>query len=423
MQDVARTACFYLCILAAQFYPVTSGLSQDWPQWRGMNRDGVVHGVTAPKQWPKTLKEEWNTTVGEGVSSPVVVGGKVYVFARQKDNELLLCLDLASGKELWRSQPYPAPYKRGAGEGNLSIGPRSTPTVADRKVYTLGMTGILSCFDALTGAVCWRKECKPCLPYGGNSPLVTGGLCIVHFGDADRGKVLGGLTAFDAATGEVKWRYADGSRASSSSPIVVDLAGERQVVLFTSWELLGVSAAEGKKLWSLNNFDPNEALIVTPVRHNDLLIAAGHNEPLRALRLEKSAKGITPKEVWKARGLPLHMSSPVLAGDLLVGMSSRKRGCLFCLDANSGKTLWESADGVQGFGHTSIVSAGSILLFLTNGGKLIVAKTSATAYEPIVEYRVADGHTAAHAIFLGDRVLIRDATMVRSFRIDQDRGD
>jgi RNA polymerase sigma factor (sigma-70 family) len=390
----------------------------DWPQWRGPNRDGVVHGVTAPAKWPKTLTEEWQVEVGKGVASPVVVGGNVYVFTRQEDNhEVVWCLDLRSGKQIWRSKPYPAPYKPGGGEDSATADqrPRSTPAVAGGRVYTLGMSGVLSCLDARTGGLLWRKEFKA-LSYGGTSPLVADGLCIVHVGD----EKTGGLTAFDAASGEVKWCYAEGSRPSSASPILVTLAGERQVVTFTGWGLLGVSAATGKKLWALNTFSPHGSLILTPVRYKDLLIAAGNNEPPCAIRLEKGDKGITAKEVWKAKGLSLHMSTPVLAGDLLFGMSTRNGGCFFCLDANSGKTLWES-DGRQG-GHASILNAGSVVLFLTSAGRLIVVKPSATAYEPIAEYRVSDRCTDAHPVFLGDRILIKDHTTLRSFRIEQDGG-
>jgi outer membrane protein assembly factor BamB len=222
-------------VLASVLCLAAPGLSQDWPQWRGSNRDGAVHGVKVPARWPKALKQQWKVEVGEGVASPVLAGGRVHVFARQKDSELVLCFDLA-GKELWRSEPYPAPYRRGAGEGIISIGPRSTPAIASGRVYAFGMTGVLSCLDAATGKLLWRKECKPCLPYGGNSPLVGDGLCIVHFGDSEGGKSLGGVTAFDAATGEVKWCFTDGSRASSSSPVLATLAEKRQVVLFSAWD-------------------------------------------------------------------------------------------------------------------------------------------------------------------------------------------
>src|SRR5262249_55057158 len=105
---------------AAEAAPVVPGaptLGADWPQWRGPNRDGVVRGVSAPARWPKTLTEEWSVPGGPGAASPVVVGGSVYVFTRQKSDEFVLCLDLHSGRELWRSEPYPAPYRPGPGDG------------------------------------------------------------------------------------------------------------------------------------------------------------------------------------------------------------------------------------------------------------------------------------------------------------------
>jgi outer membrane protein assembly factor BamB len=401
------------------------GTTADWPQWRGPNRDGVVRGVTVPAKWPKTLKEQWRLVVGEGVASPVVAGGKVYVFTRRnfitrqnrgEGAEVVRCLDLQSGKEKWRSEPYPVSYKP-LDDGNFPW-PRSTPAVADGRVFTLGITETLSCLDAKTGKLLWRKDCKPRgHNYGGNSPLVCDGLCIAHvsrFGDDNNG----GLMAFDAATGDVRWCYADGTGPASGSPILVTLAGERQVVAVTNWNLLGVSVATGKKLWELRGPFPPGTICNTPVQYKDLLIFAGKREPLRAIRLEKRANGITAKEVWKSKGLPLYYSSPVLAGDLLFGMSTRKQGCFFGLDASSGTTLWES-DGRQG-AHASILNAGSVILFLTDRGRLGVVKPTAKAYESIAEYRLSDTDTHAHPVFLGDRILIKDGSTLRSFRIEQE---
>jgi outer membrane protein assembly factor BamB len=338
------------------------------------------------------------------------------VFTRQENGEVVRCLDLAGGKELWRSEPYPAPYQRGAAEGDFSVGPRSTPAVAGGRVFTFGLTGILSCLDAGTGNLLWRKDCKPYPPYGGASPLAADGLCIVPFGD---GKI-GGLTAFDAATGDVRWCYADGSGPTSVSPILVELAGERQVVTFTSRNLIGVSAATGQPLWKHAPFGAGTK-IVTPVQYKDLLICADNMEPPRAVRLERGDNGIQASEVWKAKGQTLNMNTPVLAGDLLFGMSVGNRGGFFCLDANSGTTLWESDDGDDP-GNASILNAGSVLLFLTARGRLLVVRPSGTAYEPIAEYQVSDTPTWAHPVFLGDRLLIKDASTLRSFRIGQHAG-
>jgi outer membrane protein assembly factor BamB len=359
--------------------------------------------------------------VGEGVASPVVVGGSVYVFTRQKaDEETVLRLDLASGKEVWRTA-YPAPYKLG-GPAHGYEGPRSTPAVAAGRVFTFGVSGILSCLDAKTGNLLWRKDFVKQYPgtapgWGASaSPLVDGGLCIIHVGGPDKG----GLTAFDVKTGDVRWCY-DGDGPAYGSPIVVDLAGERQVVTLTLNYFLGVSAATGKLLWKLPCREIHSENCVTPVLYKDLLIYAGRSEPPRAVRLEKGESGITPKEVWKGDGPTLYMSSPVLEGDLLFGASSRGRGCFFCLDAKNGKTLWES-DEKNGVGFTSVLNAGSVLLFLTQHGRLVVVKPGEKRYEPIAEYKVSDRRVMASPVFLADRILIRDDATLRSFRIEPDPG-
>jgi outer membrane protein assembly factor BamB len=394
------------------------GLAADWPQWRGPNRDGAVRGVSVPAKWPRQLKEEWSVRVGEGNSSPVVAGGKVYVFTRQQEDEVVRCLDLANGKELWRSQPYPAPWKPGPGApGDKRT--RSTPTVAEGRVFTLGASGILSCLDAGTGKLLWRKDPGHHPLYGASaSPLVADGLCIVHLGPGKEE----GLTAFDAATGEVKWCNKDSMGPAYGSPILADLAGERQVVTLTQGNFLGVSAATGERLWGLHvpRFDLEQCL--TPIRYKDLLIFAECGEPLRAVRLEKGDKGITPKEVWKAKGHTMHMSSPVLAGDLLFGFSGQKLGHLFCLDARTGRTLWEGPGRLGGnaTNYASLLNAGSVWLALTGGGYLVVVKAGGTAFEPVAEYRVADGGTDAHPVFLGDRILIKDGSTLRLFRIGED---
>jgi outer membrane protein assembly factor BamB len=412
MRTILWTVCAFV-VLAAP------ARSADWPQWRGPNRDGIVPGVKVPTRWPKELKEEWKVTVGEGVSSPVVVGDRVFLFTRQKDDELVLCLDLATGNSLWKTEPYRAPYDWWPGEGGFSKGPRSTPTVADGKIYTAGVSGVISCWAAKNGKLLWRKESRDRPPYGGPaSPLVTDGLCIVHLGCDNRGE-KDGLTAFDAATGEVKWRLADGSRPGSGSPIVAELAGERQVVALTSWDLLGVSLATGKRLWAVKIEGPEKNS--TPLLYKDLIVFAVHKERPRAIRPEKTEKGLVPKDVWKGDGPTPYMSTPVVQGELMFGSSARGAGGLFCLDPKTGKTLWES-DQKQVFGYASVLGAGNVVLFLTHKGRLVVVKASGTEYEPLAEYQVSDTQTWPHPVFLGNRILIRDEHTLRSLALAGEAG-
>ncbi|MBN1559076.1 PQQ-binding-like beta-propeller repeat protein, partial [candidate division KSB1 bacterium] len=144
----------------------------DWPQWRGPNRDGKAPAFQAPKEWPAELQRQWSVVVGAGDASPVLVAGKLYVHARQNDDEILICLDANNGTEKWRSA-HPAPEIKGPPSSHP--GPRSTPTVANGKVITLGAGGILTCTDGASGKVVWRKDEFARVPefYTAMSPIVV----------------------------------------------------------------------------------------------------------------------------------------------------------------------------------------------------------------------------------------------------------
>ncbi len=162
--------------------------AQDWPQWRGPNRDGKISGFTAPAAWPKELTQKWKTTVGLGDATPALVGDRLYVFTRQGDDEVAMCLSAADGKELWQNK-YPAIAV--TGPPSAHPGPRSSPTVADGKVITLGVGCVLSCLDAATGKLLWRNEDYGTTEspfYTSMSPIVVDGMCIAQLGKKDTGR-------------------------------------------------------------------------------------------------------------------------------------------------------------------------------------------------------------------------------------------
>jgi len=382
--------------------------AQDWNQWRGPGRDGVVPSFTAPKTWPETLKPVWKATVGAGYSSPVVVGGKVYIHARQEEREVVSCIDLKTGKLLWEDR-YDAPYTVNRAAARHGPGPKSTPVIANGRLYTFGITEILSCYGLATGKLVWRKDFsaqfKKTSPDFGTamSPVVDRGFLIAHVGTAGEGA----LTAFDAATGEVKWQWT-GDGPAYASPIVVELGGARQVVTQSQANIVSVAAATGALLWKIPFTTMAVQNIVTPLVYKDLLIFSGLNKGVMAVRVAKTGDEWTTEQVWQNTDVAMYMNSPILNGELLFGLSHRNRGQFFCLDAATGKTIW-IGEPQQG-DNAAMLMAGRLILSLTSDADLIVSNVTATGVDLIRKYRVAESATYAHPVVAGRGVLIKDVS-------------
>lgn len=412
-----RALLIIIILLSSFFYePATGALTvapTDWPQWRGPNRDGNVAGFNAPSAWPKELKEQWRVTVGIGHSSPLVVGDKVYMFTRQAEDEVLLCLEAATGKEVWRAANGPVAYTVNPAAYAHGKGPKSTPVYWNNKIYTFGISGILSGHDAKTGKLIWRKEFSKQYPrtsplYGtATSPVVDNGLLIVHVGGHDKGA----LTAFDAETGAIKWSY-DGDGPAYSSPIIVNLAGVRQVITYTQKEIIGVDATNGKLLWSVPAKTYYDTNCVTPISYKDMLIFAREDQGIYAVRIVKQGSSFTTQEAWKNTDNELYMNTPVLQGNLLFGLSNKKKGQFFSIDADTGKTLWQS-EGRMGE-NAAILGAGKVLFMLTNEANLIVLNPTAKSFEQIAKYTVANSQTWAHPVIWTNRILVKDEKTIAS---------
>jgi len=395
---------------------ITNSVAADWPQWRGPNRDALVTDAALPSAWPKTLKEEWRVTVGLGHSSPVMSNGRLYVFARQGEDEVLLSLDAATGKEIWRSSQPVAyePHEAAKGHGK---GPKSTPVVSGGSVCTFGISGTISCHDTRTGKLKWRREFSKLYPrtsplFGtAMSPVVDNGLLIAHVGGHDKGA----LTAFDVESGEVKWAN-DADGPAYASPIIVTLAGVRQVVTFMQKDVVGIDAATGKSLWKIPAKSQYDENAVTAVSYKDMVVFSREGQGLTAIRLAKERAALVPQEVWNNKENQLYMNTPVLLGNTLYGLSARQKGQFFAIDADTGKTIWQSP-GRMGENAAILNLGGHALLMLTNEANLIVQPAASKAYAPLVQYSVATSPTWAHPLVFGRRIIIKDESSLISWSI------
>jgi outer membrane protein assembly factor BamB len=393
-----------------------SSRAQDWTQWRGASRDGRVTSFIAPKTWPEQLKMKWKIEVGFGHSSPVMAGKKVFLHSRQGEQETTSCFDLDTGKLLWKDS-YAVDYKMNPAALGHGKGPKSTPVIADGKLYTLGITGILSGYDTTTGKVQWRKEFskqfKSQAPDFGTamSPVVDTGLVIAHVGGSDSGALI----AFDAATGAEKWSWK-GDGPGYASPIVVTLAGIRQVVTQSQQNIIGINVASGELLWQIPFTTEYVQNIVTPVLYKETLIFSGLDKGTFAIKLTNSNGKLKPETVWTNKEVAMYMNSPVVNGDYLYGMSHKKKGQFFCIDARTGTTVWTS-NGREG-DNAAILTAGSVLFLLDDGADLTIANADAKKYEVLKKYTVAQSATWAHPAVIGKQILIKDYASLALWSIE-----
>jgi outer membrane protein assembly factor BamB len=379
-------------------------VAQDWPQWRGPNRDGKVSGFTEPQKWPKELTQKWKVTVGAGDATPALVGDKLYVFTRQGGDEVTLCLDAGTGKELWRDK-----YAAQAVTGSASRqhpGPRSSPVVADGKVVTLGVGGVLSCLNAANSKVVWRKDPFPkVVPrfFTAMSPIVVDGMVIAHLGGQGNGAII----AYDLATGDEKWRWAD-EGPDYGSPALLTVAGTKQIVTPTEKSIVGISVSDGKLLWQwqLTSVPPRRAYnAATPIVDGQTVIYAGKGRGTKAVKIEKQGSGFTANELWSNPELGVQFNTPVLSDGLLFGLSDQSN--LFCIDAKTGQTAWTDSTSRGRGGFAAIVDAGPCLLALPSNSELLVFKTSGKEYAELARIKVADTATYAQPVVAGKRIYVK----------------
>jgi outer membrane protein assembly factor BamB len=396
------------CIVAAG-----QNAGSDWPQWRGPNRDGTLASFAEPKSWPDSLKLQWKIQIGIGYATPLVVKNRVYAFSRENENEVLRAIDAASGKVIWVST-YPAPFKMNPATARHGPGPKSTPAFADGRIFTMGMSGMVTAFDAATGKRLWQKPVPPVEQtfHTAQSPIVDRGLMIVHVG----GKDQGALTAFDPASGVERWGW-NGDGPAYASPIIVDIDGTRQVITFSQKNLIGVDATSGALLWSVPFEARSTTNAITPLRYGPrTIIISGQGKPLTAYTLAKRNNQWTADLAWENPQLSMSYSNPVLVGDAVFSMSPLNSGQFFWADAKSGRTLWTSAPR-QG-SNAAIVRAGNLLFVLTDDAQLMVARADPRGFEQLKTYTVADSATWSAPAISGHRIFVRDLETLALWTLD-----
>jgi outer membrane protein assembly factor BamB len=387
--------------------------AEDWPQLLGPNRDNTTSETVAV--WKTPPKELWRKPMGEGNSSPVVAGGRVFLHGKtaDKEEEEVVALDAATGDRLWR-QAYP----RRPFSSNTGNGPRTTPAVSLGRVYTYGVTGLLSCYAADTGKPLWQVDVfkqfnVTRLKYGvTSSPLVEGNRVLVHVGGPDAT-----IAAFDADTGEVIWKSL-GDPVATSAPTLVPGA-KRQVVFQTGLRLVSLDVLDGSVMWehplAETPVDSLGALVWT----GDLLFSSSVHFGGRGVRIDAKAGKLQASELWLNEKLGSYYASAVTVGDgcfFMVTNTPAPGAALCCVEAKTGKVRWSVPDVADW--HAGILGTGDGKVLLYDGkGVLRLLAANTEKYEELA--RTAVGLTTSiNPVLSGGRLYLRDRNQVVCLRLD-----
>ncbi len=376
-----------------------------WPQWRGPNRDGISTETGILTEWPKDgPKELWQAKIGEGFSSVAVALGRVFTIFQDGPNESVICWDAATGREIWRYS-YECAFKNSYGNG-----PRSTPSIDENLIYTVGGTGIMHCLEADTnnakGKLVWTKKLleefsAPSPRWGvAFSPLVEGDRIFIMPG----GRNGAALAALDKKTGNILWQKHDDS-ASYSSPIACTIDGQRQILFLTGTRLISVLPTTGERLWDFPWPIENETNIATPIVIDDFVfISSSYNKGGMMVRITKNddAWEATPAYRKPAK-MRNHHSSCVRLKDHLYGFDD---STLVCMDFKSGKTLWDT----RGFDKGSVLLVGDQLIVYGANGFLALAEATPREYVEKAKFRYTaqDRECWSVPVLADGRLYVRD---------------
>ncbi|MGH9632388.1 MAG: PQQ-binding-like beta-propeller repeat protein [Bryobacteraceae bacterium] len=380
-----------------------------WTDFRGPQRDGHYRQTAILTKWPgQGLERLWKQPIGGGYASFVLAGGRAFTIEQRRDQEVVAAYDIATGREVWINS-----WKASFSESMGGDGPRATPTWHDGRIYALGAEGELRCIDADTGKTVWSKNIltdnqAQNLQWGmAAAPLIVDDKVIVLPGGTS-GK---SVAAYNKQTGEPVWRALNDKQAYTS-PMLVNLAGKRQVLVVSAERAMGLTPEKGEVLWEypwVTDFGINSAQPII-VGENRFFISAGYGHGAALIEVIPRGEGFGVKEIWSNNRMKNKFTSSVLHEGHVYGLDE---SILACVNAETGELKWKG--GRYGFGQ--VVLAGGHLIVVTEDGDLVLVKADPERHQELARFSAIEGKTWNHPAIAAGRLLVRNTTEMACFRI------
>ena len=373
----------------------------DWTDFRGPLRQGALHGVKIATDWQAhPPKELWRQKIGPAWSSVLIIGNRLFTQEQRGEAELTVCLNAATGRELWAH----ADEVRWS-DGQAGAGPRATPSFSDGRLYTLGGTGVLNCLDAASGKLLWTrniaKDSGAPTPMWGfsSSPLVEQGIVSVYAGGPDDK----GLVAYDASTGEPAWTAATGP-VSYSSTQLASFSGDTQALLLSDTGVVAVDPRSGERRWEFAKPAGGIWRVVQPHQLADESVLVG-SEDLGLVRLDigRSDNAWTVSERWSTRGMRPAFNDFVVSEGHAYGFDE---AILSCVDLETGKRKWKG--GRFGHGQLLLLADQPLLVVVGEKGELALVAARPDKFEELARIQAVEGKTWNHPVVAHGRLYVRN---------------
>lgn len=394
------------CIVAGFLlaFSATQVDADDWPQWRGPNRDAKSAETGLLTAWPDDGPEElWRIPIGDGFSGISIAAGRVYTMCGDNGSEAILCVSAADGKENWR-YTYPGKFTDSRGHG-----PRATPIIANGRLFALGAAGMLHCLDIEKGEKIWSHDLEK--EYGAQpnshgfscSPHIDGELVWINV----RGTKKQCIMAFNKSDGRLAWAGTD-EQASYSSPITIVTGGQRQLVFFTEKSLLGIDPEQRtvvwRQPWKLEGYPFKN--IATPNFTNDqVFISSGYDGGECGLIDLGGKEGRTRAKIrWRNRNLKSHHANTIVHNGFIYGYHGNTVALLTCLDMKTGEKAWQTREAQKG----DLIFADEHLFIITHGGELLSVEAMPKEYREKGRIKALEGQCWTAPSLADGRLFVRN---------------
>ena len=390
---------------AAALPPTTKNY---WTNFRGPKRDGRYDETSVSTAWPANgLPLLWKQLIGVGHASFAVADNKAYTIEQRRAQEVVAAYDLGTGRELW-TQKWNAEFRDSTGDG-----PRATPTWDQGRIYALGATGELRCLDASNGSVIWGKNIlsdngADNLQWGvAASPLIVDDKVIVLPG----GTAGKSVVAYNKNTGAPVWKVLNDTQAYVS-PMLMELAGRRQIVVVSSSRVIGLVPEDGKVLWSYA-WDTNNGINVSQpiaVDQNRFFISSGYGKGAALVEVKGSGNSYTATTIWENSAMKNKFNSSVLHDGYVYGLDE---GILTCLDVKTGERKWKNGR----YGYGQVLLADGHLIITSDEGQIALVKATPAGYTEVARFEALKGQTWNYPAIASGRLLVRNSTEMAAYDI------